>query len=311
MTGPANNSPNPRRDIPAEHVELMAQIQRLALRSGQQLQRMYESGGEALTATEAITRINALDRERDLTEIKARAAGVPAEWIDRVRTLGQRGIDWHEDQPLPDPAPTQRRRTVQRVADDVERLKDMAAVHTAYQHTRSPGDTATDMETVVAAQFRRNMEALWMRAGRTAHAIGMDAAERGALWSVTGAEWQRRVSHYLGGRDIAALHTQWRKYGDATLATEARRSLAKLRRAGQHGPDVPLPQMPMAPVRMLVEAGAAIDARPAPREGEPITTAIDAALPDSTATTWPEDLTHPPGTQPHGAVPGLDSEADP
>ncbi|MET9491160.1 hypothetical protein [Nocardia sp. NPDC006630] len=203
MTGPANDVPNSRHEIPAEHVELMQQIQRLALRSGQLMQRMYESGGDALTATGVITRINALDRERDLTEIKARAAGVPAEWIDRVRTLGQRGFEWREDQPLPDPAPQGRRRTVQRVADDIERLKDMAAVHTAYQHTRGPGDTESGMETVVAQQLNRNMEAVWMRAGRAAHAIGMDAGERAALWSVTSAEWHRRVDHYLGGRDIA------------------------------------------------------------------------------------------------------------
>ncbi|MCU1644022.1 MAG: hypothetical protein JWN03_4297 [Nocardia sp.] len=313
MTEPANDVSNSRREIPAEHVELMQQIQRLALRSGQLMQRMYESGGDAASATEAITRINALDRERDLTEIKARAAGVPAEWIDRVRTLGQRGFEWREDQPLPDPAPQGRRRTVQRVADDIERLKDMAAVHTAYQHTRGPGDTETGMETVVAQQLHRNMEAVWMRAGRAAHAIGMDAGERAALWSVTSAEWQRRVDHYLGGRDIADLHTRWRKYGDVTVAAEARKSLAKMRRAGQHGPDVPLPDMPMSPTRMLLEAGTSIAIQPAPQgaDGDPITTAIDAALSDGTSTTWHEDAAPLPGADLYSAAPGVDSQIHP
>lgn len=313
MTEPTHGASQARREIAAEHLELMRQIQRLALRSGQLMQRMYESGGDAASATQAITQINTVDRERELTEIKARAAGVPAEWIDRVRTLGQRGFDWSADQPLPDPAPQGRRRTVQRVAGDIERLKDMAAVHIAYERSRPRGELATDVETVVAQQFRRNMDALWMRAGRTAQSIGMDPAERTALWSVTAAEWRRRVEHYMDRPDLGDVHTRWRRYGDISIAAEARKSLGNLRRAGQHGPDIPLPEMPMTPARMLTEASAAIDTQSDPHSAgaDPISAAVDAALPDGTAATWSPESAHPAAIDAPTRPPDLGSGSDP
>ncbi|MFE3795765.1 hypothetical protein KHQ06_24515 [Nocardia tengchongensis] len=270
------------RNIPADQVGLLQRIQALALRSGQLLQQMYESGGDARTSVQAITEINAVDRDRDLTEIKARAAGVPDEWVDRVRTLGQRGYPWREDQPLPDPAPRARRSTIRRVADDVEQLKDMAAVHATYLHTRPVDDPVSDMEQAVTQQLRRNMAALWMRAGRTAESIGMSTRERAVLWAVTPREWQQRIAHYLVDKDLGELHTRWRGHGDPAIANAARKSLGRLRRAGEHGPEVPLPDMPMPPQQMLNEAHTAFADPDFPDNAHSaaISAAVEAALPD-------------------------------
>lgn len=311
MTEP---NPQPRgREIPADQIALLQRIQGLALHSGRLLQAMYEGGGDARTSMRAIAEINVLDRDRDLTEIKARAAGVPVEWIDRVRTLGQRGYPWREGQPLPDPAPRGWRRTIRRVADDVEQLKDMAAVHTAYLHTRPVGEPVSQMEQAATQQLHRNMAALWMRAGRTAESIGMSAGERAVLWKVAPEEWAQRVGHYLGGEDLGELHTRWRRYGDAAIATAARKSLRKLRRAGEHGPDIPLPDMPMRPRQMLHEAHATVADlnSPGSAENTAITTAVEAALPEDVAADW-STQDHPlPGTSGHGSEPHVNSEVEP
>lgn len=276
------------RNIPPDQVALLQRIQDLALRSGQLLQQMYEGGGDAATSTQAITEINAVDRERDLTEIKARAAGVPAEWVDRVRLLGQRGYPWREDQPLPDPAPSPRHSRIRRVAEDVERLKDMAAVHAAYLHTRPVDEPVSDMEQAVTQQLRRNMVALWTRAGRVAASIHMTTRERTVLWTVTPQEWRQRVERYLGDTDLGELHTRWRGHGDPAIANTVRKALRGLRRAGYHGPEVPLPDMPMSPQQMLNEAHASVAdlALPGHAHSAAINAAVDAALPEEPALEW-------------------------
>ncbi|MFE3757929.1 hypothetical protein ACFXO9_26780 [Nocardia tengchongensis] len=310
MTGP-NQAPS-AREIPADQITLLQRIQELALQSGQLLQHMYGTGGHARTAVQTISDINALDRDRDLTEIRAHAAGVPAEWIDRVRTLGQRGYPWRDDQPLPDPAPRARRRSIRRVAEDVEQLKDMAAVHAAYLRTRPGGEPDTDMEHAVTQQLHRNMAALWMRAGRTAESIGMSAKERAVLWAVAPTEWQQRVHHYAAGDDLGELHTRWRRHGDVTIATDARKALNRMRRAGHHGPEVPLPDMPMSPRQMLREADAALTAveQTDGAENIVITAAIEAALPEELTVNWSAESHHHLAAQGYENEPRLDSEPE-
>ncbi|MRH92945.1 hypothetical protein GFY24_36945 [Nocardia sp. SYP-A9097] len=294
MTESTNDGPNPR-NIAAEHLELMQQIQQLALESGQLLARMYEPGLNMPPAQNIITRINELDRERDLTEIQARASGVPPEWIDRVRTLGQRGFLWRPDQSLPDLAPTEGRRPVQRVAEDIERLKDMAAVDVAYFHQRAADPALRQPESAAGDQFWRNMTAVWMRAGRTAAAIGMNAHERTKLWTVTPGEWERRVHRYLNDHDGNDLRSRWHGYADNTIAADARKSLNSLRRAGRHGPDIPLPDMPLSPDQMLAQAHAAAKTQPESsiRQGDLLASAVDAALPDEPASSWSADSLTP------------------
>lgn len=267
-----------------DQVALLRQIQQCARESAALLAIMYESGGDAHTATDLVTKINALDRERDLTQIQARAAGVPPEWIERVRVLGERGYPWRADQPLPVPAERRQRQSVRRVAGDIERLKDIAAVHAARRLATAP--VPPDEREVT--QLRRAMHAVWMRAGRTAHAIEMTASEREKLWSTTPQEWRRRIEHYLDSADPEDLTTKWNRYTGPEIATEARRSLARLRRDGDHGPDVPLPDMPPTPSQMLAEAMSA--AQPElDSAGNPIDTAVDAALDSRTVGTWPGD----------------------
>ncbi|MEU6585898.1 hypothetical protein [Nocardia sp. NPDC046763] len=301
------------RNIPPDQVALLQRIQGLALQSGQLLQQMYETSGDARTSVEAITEINAIDRDRDLTEIKARAAGVPAEWIDRVRTLGQRGYPWRDDQSLPDPAPRAQRRTIRRVAEDVEQLKDMAAVHAAYLHSKPVDELVSAMEQAVTQQLHRNMAALWMRAGRTAESIGMSARERTVLWAVTPQDWQQRVGHYLTDKDLGELHTRWRGHGDPAIATAARKSLSRLARAGEHGPDIPLPDMPMPPRQMLSEAHTAV-ANPDFSDGAEsaaISAAVEAALPEELSVDWSAD-SHPfPATSGPQNEHRADSELEP
>lgn len=267
--------------LSATHAALLERIQHLAYTSAQLMTAMYAAGLHADIATDTVTRINTLDRTREMTEIQARAAGVPAAWIERVRTLGQRGQPWHADQPMPDPPPDRQRRTVQRIADDVERLKDMAALHAAYQHTLRADPTLPALEEIAVQQFRRNMTAVWMRAGRTADMIGLIRTAVPSTWTPAPAEWAERVQRYLTEHDAEDLRARWIGHADTAVAAQARKSLAILRRAGLHGPDIPLPQMPTSPERMLAQAAAAAGGyRSHGTEERAIGAAVEAALPD-------------------------------
>lgn len=272
--------------IRGDQLALLKQIQQLARGSGELLRIMYETGGDSRTAIDIVTNINALDRERDLTEIQARATGIPPEWIERVRVLGERGYAWRDDQPMPVPAARGQRRSVQRVAADIERLKDIAAVSAAYRHTHAATQTSPP-DDLDQTQLRRNMTALWIRAGRTADTTGMTADHREKLWATTAQEWQRRVEHYLDSPDPEQLNTLWNRYNSPRIAADARKTLGRMRRDGEHGPDVALPDMPPTPADMLAQAEAATRHRSEPEHADnPIDIAVESAIAQETVGTW-------------------------
>ncbi|RDI43573.1 hypothetical protein [Nocardia mexicana] len=309
MTGPGG------REIPAEHVAMLREIQRLAVESGRLLQAMYEAGGDARTDLHTVARINAVDTKRELSEIAARAAGVPPEWVDRVRALGLRGNEWRDNQPMPEPAVHPRgQKVVPRVADDIERLKDMAAVDTVYS-LRHWADTGRFPDHVLGQQVRRNMDALWMRAGRTAHAVGGSAARWSALFTVSAQEWQQRLQHCLHESTTDDLAIRWHTYASPTIAADARRSLKQLQRDGYHGPDVPLPEvMPPRVPELLDQARDALSAvtdQVRSPDAATATAAVDAVFPEALAREWSTGTADPGRDDPLSPDPQRDSGPDP
>ncbi|MGV9678787.1 hypothetical protein ACWDSJ_26185 [Nocardia sp. NPDC003482] len=269
------------KPIDGDHAELLREIQRLARESGQLLAAMYAAGGDARANPELIARITQVDRQRDLTEIDAGAAGVPREWIDHVRALGQRGLEWQDTRPLPRAARRGKpqRRHPSRIAADTEQLKDTAALHAVYVHRCHAAGRVP--EPGAAQQLLRNMDALWMRAGRTAHTLNLPEQRLRSLWTISAKEWRHRVEHYLTARSVDELDVHWNTHADPRIAATARRSLKRLARNGFHGPGVPLPPvMPPHPRHMLAEAHTAVAAS---AEGEAVIgadTAIDVLLAD-------------------------------
>ncbi|WP_280335687.1 hypothetical protein [Nocardia wallacei] len=284
MTGPHG------WDIPPEQVAMLRQIQQLSVESRRLLTRLYGSGDPARADRQTVARLNDVERQRELTEITARAAGVAPEWIDHVRNLGRRGVPWSSTQPLPAPTTRPVNEAVERAGADMEKLKDMAAVDAAYlrQYWLVAGRLP---DRVVAEGLLRNMEALWMRAGRTAHARGLPAQQRTDLWTTSAAEWQHRVRGYLVGPSVAELEIRWHTYASPTIARDARRTLKRLQYDGLHGPGVPLPDpMPPRPHELLGQARDALTAvsdRTAPPDTGADTAAIEALLDNSPHPAWP------------------------
>ncbi|MEV6140500.1 hypothetical protein AB0L63_31560 [Nocardia sp. NPDC051990] len=125
MNGP--NSPLRIRDIPPEQATLLHQIHHLAARGVRLRQAKPESMPGSPENTQLLEHITEVGRDRDVTEIRARANGMPSHWVDQVRAAGQSGRPWTDELLLTPTRPPTGRRNTQRVAQDTRQLAGMAA----------------------------------------------------------------------------------------------------------------------------------------------------------------------------------------
>lgn len=235
MTDP--NSPPRIRDIAPEQATLLHQIHHLAARVARLRQAVSVTTPGSAASTGLLDEIGEVERARELTEIGARANGMPASWVNQARAAGQSGRAWTEELLLPAaPSPTGRRNT-KRVVEDTRQLADMAAVTVVRRRRLATDGITTDPEPAAAEQFRRNMAALWTRVSATATSVGMGRHRRGRVFNAASVEIDRRVETYRH-YSLDDLNAAWRTYTTPTIAASVRRSLKSLRSA-ERGTDPP------------------------------------------------------------------------
>ncbi|MFE9328217.1 hypothetical protein ACIHDR_43480 [Nocardia sp. NPDC052278] len=195
MTSPG---PAPRvRDIAAEQARMLHRIHQLAAQAARLRHNTQSAAADTTTRIDILAQINALDRARDLTEIQARAHGLPRSWVDLARRIGQTDGTWTDEQLLPTPHPKPKRRSIVRVIADTTQLTDMAAITVAREHLLATNGVTGEPEPAAAQQVRRNMQALWTRAAATATSIGMGRTQRARTLHTAVGDLEHRLGHYL------------------------------------------------------------------------------------------------------------------
>ncbi|UGT70831.1 hypothetical protein LTT66_12040 [Nocardia gipuzkoensis] len=274
-------------DIPPEHATLLRRIHQLAADANELRATLLTTDTEAAATTAVFEQIAAVDRQRSLAEIQARNRGVPADWIGVVRRLAESGRAWNDDHLLPAPRPAPGRRNTPRVADDMRQLTDMAALTVARDHLLGINTADAEPDPAAAQQLRRNMEALWTRADRTATSIGLGARSRARAFNTT-TDLAERVEGYLRySREDLDIH--WRSYTSTAIADGVRRSLKSLRRIDRDITTVdPDAEQPPTPKALIEQARHALDTaiRGQSEAGAQINAAVDAAIPEAATDSW-------------------------
>ncbi|WP_043739056.1 hypothetical protein [Nocardia asiatica] len=274
-------------DIPPEHATLLRRIHQLAADANELRATLLTTDTEAAATTAVFEQIAAVDRQRSLAEIQARNRGVPADWIGVVRRLAESGRAWNDDHLLPAPRPAPGRRNTPRVADDMRQLTDMAALTVARDHLLGINTADAEPDPAAAQQLRRNMEALWTRADRTATSIGLGARSRARAFNTT-TDLAERVEGYLR-YSREDLDTHWRSYTSTAIADGVRRSLKSLRRIDRDITTVdPDAEQPPTPKALIEQARHALDTaiRGQSEAGAQINAAVDAAIPEAATDSW-------------------------
>lgn len=280
-------------DLPRQQAAFLLRIHQLAA-AGTALRQNMRATHDPADRTQLLDELGQIDRQRELTEIQARSNAVPAPWVTQAREAGRTGRAWSDDNQLRVlPHHPGRRRSSTRVAEDIRQLTDMAVTLVVGDHRLIPSghDTAA-LHTAAAHQLRRNMDALWTRAVRTAAAIGMSRKERNRAFSISDDRIKHRVDHFLTSH-LDDIESRWRTYIDPTIAASVRRSLMNLRRSERETPP-PRPEhdatLPPTSTALIERARAALnELTHQPATGRAIDTAITAALPDQTHTHSPTD----------------------
>ncbi|WP_280312017.1 MULTISPECIES: hypothetical protein [Nocardia] len=274
-------------DIPPEHAVLLRRIHQLAADATHLRDTLPTIDAEATATTALFEQIAATDRQLSLAEIQARDRGVPADWIGVVRRFAETGRAWNDDHLLPAPRPAPGRRSTPRVADDMRQLTDMAALTVARDHLLGINTAEPEPDPAAAHQLRRNMEALWTRADRTATSIGLGARSRARAFDTVTRDLAQRVETYLR-YNHDDLDTHWRSYTHTAIADGVRRSLKSLRRIDRDLTTVdPDAEQPPTPKTLIERARDALDTalEKQPEAGPQIDAAIDAAMPDAATAT--------------------------
>ncbi|MEV0766383.1 hypothetical protein [Nocardia sp. NPDC050435] len=129
---------------------------------------------------------------------QAAAIGVPQAWIDHVRDLGDKGLEWRAGQRMPDAAGVDRTDLLAGLSGQVARLNEIAALRTVFVERFGPPDSRAELFC------REVMSALRERIGALAFALDLTAGERAGLWG-------------QADRDINVLAAGYRSLGDRTL----------------------------------------------------------------------------------------------
>ncbi|WP_039804144.1 hypothetical protein [Nocardia araoensis] len=275
-------------DIPPDYADLLRRIHQLAADASRLRTTLHTADTEVTATTSVFEQMAAIDRQRALAEIQARDRGVPAEWVEVVRRLAESGRTWSDDHLLPTPRPAPRRRNTSRVAEDMRQLTDMAAITVARQHLLGIATADAEPDPAAAQQLRRNMEALWTHADRTATSIDLDAEARARAFDTATRDFAQRVEGYLH-YSLDDLDTHWRSYTSPIIADGVRRSLKSLRRIdGDITTDAGDIERPPTPKDLIERARGALDtAIGGQREtGAGIDAAIVDAMPEAATDSW-------------------------
>ncbi|WP_157129230.1 hypothetical protein [Nocardia amamiensis] len=259
-------------------------------------------GGGEIPMQSWRTQLRALAAARHEIEIHAVAVGVPRAAIDQARAEGERGVRWGDSVHITRTIRTRedpvRAHMVEGIANDVWQLEHMAAISVEHR-LRGIGDRFPP-DTVAVEQFDRNMSALWARANKTAHVIGLTGDERAELWDRDQAGWRQLVVATVHRNGAAPLHERWRAYAWPGIEHEARRSIDTLAAGGVtvHEPGA-APPTPHVLIDRATEALTTITPSDVLAADASIGAAVDAALPPDLTAVWDSE----PATEPDDRPP--------
>ncbi|MEU6585897.1 hypothetical protein [Nocardia sp. NPDC046763] len=278
MTEP--NPPTAMAGEPAWRLRLLERIQNLAADRARVLQQGCQigTGGEDAPLLAWRTQLHLLADAREEVETHAKAIGIAQEHIDDARLLGNRGFRVHSDARFGNPV---REKMIDGVVADTWQLQHMAALHMVGALHPSTIGAGTDSEA--AAQFERNMAAVWMRATAVSHAISLTAEEYAGMWATDTTAWQRVLAATVDTYDTQGLEERWRVYAWPGLADEAHRDLRAL---GIHPADAFAPEPIPSPRAMYEQISTALDVTDDAALAHTIDTAVDAALPTAVQLAW-------------------------
>lgn len=287
--------------IPHEQAMMLQQIQDLAVQDAALRRTSEHSEGDTARIASSASE---LARERGAVQLRARAAGVPVEWIGRVTQLGQNGIGWGEDQVLPNPITLSQRRSIHRIARDTRHLVNMAAIAVVREHQVDRLGALLAPDPMIAVQYSRIMQALWRRATHTGHTITISDRARERAWGIDEKTVTGRVRGLLHLKP-AEIDMLWQHYAAPGLADRLRSSLRELRHAAPQADTDPRSSAPV-PEQFLAVARKALDAVLADQPSPVIGAAITDVLPEIEVTRAWETGTDPT----HGSHTGPDIASD-
>ncbi|WP_280443404.1 hypothetical protein [Nocardia brasiliensis] len=227
------STPKPARtrvgDLSPEHGQLLARIHDLAARASHLLRVVDEQATPAAVSA-ALEDLRGIDRARDMTEIRARATGLPDTWIAHARRLGQTGQPWTTDHRLPRvplrPSTGRRHQT----REDIAQMTEMAALFVTREHRLITPAGTVEPDPAAADRFRRNLRALRTRALLTADAIAMGLRSRAQIFTIDDQRLAGHLAEYVR-YSLPDLDAVFYDHASPSIAASVRRSLKQLRRA--------------------------------------------------------------------------------
>ncbi|MFE9575306.1 hypothetical protein ACFYO1_02885 [Nocardia sp. NPDC006044] len=200
------------QELPSWKLRLLEKIQNTAADRAKALEHafpVHEPGDGAGDLKIQNWRTHLLVLASDLHELqlRARAMGVPHSAVEAVREAGQWGLRWgdsvHSPAVMRYGEPPELAFLVDRIVKDVWDLEHMAVIRVEHELRNHNRRFPHDPEA--AAQFDRNMAALWQRASASAAVVLLSGVEAEEIWG--------RDEH--GWRDLAEVTV--RTYSDADL----------------------------------------------------------------------------------------------
>ncbi|WP_433574892.1 hypothetical protein [Nocardia brasiliensis] len=165
-----------------------------------------------------------------MTEIRARATGIPDTWIAHARRQGQTGQPWTTDHRLPRaplrPSTGRRHQT----REDIAQMTEMAALFVTREHLLTTPAGTAEPDPAAADQFRRNLRALRTRALFTADAITMGQRSRAQIFTIDDQRLAGHLAEYVR-YSLPDLDAVFYDHASPSIAASVRRSLKQLRRA--------------------------------------------------------------------------------
>lgn len=296
--------------LPAWNVRLLARIHALAA----QRTHVRREGHRAHLGGIRGWRhhLEVLDAAGRDAEIQAASLGIPSTLITEAREQGRRQLRWSGHRHRPDVArvlESALHEGIDELAHTVWKLEHMAALSVARRDRHSLKGVGYEPDSAGAAQFQRNMAALWVRARTLVETLPVPGPEREGLWMRAPEQWRVLMAATVHTYDDSALDLIWTKHADPAIEAIAVRLMSG------HGPDEYLSaahrlDLPPTPHQMLAHASHALGAQSWPYTtpaDQPIGSAVEAALPTEAATDWITD----PATESWTPSTGTDAGPEP
>lgn len=267
-------------------------------------------GSDGTPEQEWRSHLDALEAERETTEQLAIELGIPPQWIERARTNGAEATQYPSpttetapaiadpspDAGMPEVASAAKQLFIDMAVVDVWHVHRMALLSAARDARLSIGRLGLGADPVADMQFHRNMNLHHQRAAGLSDAAQLSAPEVEALWNSPQVHTARRqAAEQINRWDDLHLEFEWRRYTQPATDPVLPPYIPVDPDTGTPTTHAQAP--PPDPSELIARAAAALGIDPDRTDRLPIhhATAIDIALPETTARDWnPHPATTPP-----------------